>query len=140
MALVFALFRVPLLALLGLLGAVLPAGADELDAELQRIQQEVRQQALQPLIQPASVTPAQPAAPTSPPAVPARPALRDREQLPSGLSPADFAALLQREFAATFSFYDKLKPAQQQRVYELYQQDSRVSTIRDETLRLLLNR
>lgn len=59
------------------------------------------------------------------------------ERLPLGLQQRDFEKVLQDRFPGTYVFFDRLNAQNKNRIYALYQQDNRVSTLRDQTLRLL---
>ncbi len=60
-----------------------------------------------------------------------------RERLPLGLQQDAFEAILRQEFLGTYTFYQKLSADDRLRVFKRYQQDNRISTIREETLDLL---
>jgi hypothetical protein len=59
------------------------------------------------------------------------------ERLPLGLQQDDFEKVLHDKFSGTYVFYERLTPQNKGRIFTLYQQDNRVSTIRDQSLRLL---
>ncbi len=61
----------------------------------------------------------------------------DVERLPLGLKQSAFERSLREEFIGTYNFYRKLSTENKLKVFQRYQQDNRISTIRDETLSLL---
>jgi hypothetical protein len=61
----------------------------------------------------------------------------DVERLPLGLEQSAFEKSLREDFIGTYNFYRKLSSENKLRVFQRYQQDNRISTIRDETLSLL---
>ena len=72
---------------------------------------------------------------------PSRPATLDivanEERLPLGLQSEAFEKTLREEFLGTYAFYQKLSAEDKQWVFQLYQQDNRISVIRQQTLQLL---
>lgn len=60
-----------------------------------------------------------------------------KERLPLGLQQEAFEATLREDFVGTYAFYQKLSSKNKQRIFQLYQQDNRVSVIRERTLKLL---
>ncbi len=63
----------------------------------------------------------------------------DGERLPLGLQQDMFEQILRNEFLGTYTFYRKLSSKDKKWVFELYQQDNRISTIRQHTVELLSN-
>ncbi|MCP5424979.1 MAG: hypothetical protein H6970_07915 [Gammaproteobacteria bacterium] len=62
----------------------------------------------------------------------------ETDRLPLGLQrQEDFEQALREHFAGTFAFYKRLSPAGKEQIFQAYQQDNRVSAIREQTLRLL---
>jgi hypothetical protein len=61
----------------------------------------------------------------------------NEERLPLGLQPDAFEKTLREEFLGTYAFYQKLSAEDRQWVFQLYQQDNRISVIRQQTLQLL---
>lgn len=59
------------------------------------------------------------------------------ERLPLGLSQSDFEKAMREQFVGTYVFYQRLNPEDKRKIYELYKQDNQVSTLREETLKLL---
>jgi hypothetical protein len=58
-------------------------------------------------------------------------------RLPSSLAQDTFEQALHDQFMNTYVFYQRLKPEDKAKVFAGYQQDSRIGTIRDLTLKLL---
>jgi hypothetical protein len=58
-------------------------------------------------------------------------------RLPSGLQQDAFEQALHDQFMSTYLFYQRLKPEDRAKVFASYQQDARVGTIRELTLKLL---
>lgn len=106
--------------------------AADVEQQLRQAEQDLLRQALQVPTAGNASGDAQSSAITRP--LPSSP---NREQLPTGLlNPTELGAVLARDFAGTFSFYEKLNSAQKQQVFQLYQRDNRVSAVREQTLRL----
>ena len=61
----------------------------------------------------------------------------NEERLPLGLQPDTFEKTLRKDFLGTYAFYQKLSAEDKQWVFQLYQQDNRISAIRQQTLQLL---
>jgi hypothetical protein len=61
----------------------------------------------------------------------------NEERLPLGLQSDAFEKTLREEFLGTYAFYQKLSAQDKQWVFQLYQQDNRISVIRQQTLQLL---
>lgn len=87
-----------------------------------QIEEEAKRRAATPL---ATETPSAPAA------------LDSTERLPLGLQPEAFEKALQEQFVGTYVFYQRLTPEGKRQIFEIYQRDNRVGTIREQTLKLL---
>jgi hypothetical protein len=59
------------------------------------------------------------------------------ERLPLGLLQSDFEKAMREQFVGTYVFYQRLNSEDKRKIYELYKQDNQVSTLREETLKLL---
>ncbi len=62
------------------------------------------------------------------------------ERLPLGLQREEFEKVLHDQFIGTYVFFQRLNPDDKRKVFDLYRQDNRVSTVREQTLRLLANK
>ncbi|MFO1430609.1 MAG: hypothetical protein U1F76_10800 [Candidatus Competibacteraceae bacterium] len=58
-------------------------------------------------------------------------------RLPSGLAQGSFERALQDQFLSIYVLYQRLSPDDKAKVFAGYQQDTRIGTIRDFTLKLL---
>ena len=105
--------------------------AADMDDYLGQIEAEAKRQAIMPRTTERRTEPVK----TLIKVVPAR---ETKDQLPLGLTKSSFEVTLRDEFAGAYHFYQKLGAKDQQRIFEFYQQDNRVSIIRKEILRLLL--
>ena len=63
----------------------------------------------------------------------------DDERLPTGLDAAAFARALREGSPAIFAFYQRLDAAGQQRVYQSYQNDNRLSNVSAQIAQALSN-
>jgi hypothetical protein len=59
------------------------------------------------------------------------------ERLPLGLQQGDFETALREQFMGTYLFYQRLNALKKRKVFEIYQKDNRVSSVRAQTLKLL---
>ncbi len=59
------------------------------------------------------------------------------ERLPLGLPQEAFEKSLYDQFIDTYVFYQRLNSEDKVQIFEIYKQDNRVSTIREQTLKLL---
>jgi hypothetical protein len=117
-----AVFGLCYLLASGLLTVPLRGQAAAGDDYLLQIEAEAKQQAANPITTRAVPTPDIDGA---------------MERLPLGLQQDDFEKVLREKFSGTYVFYERLNPQNKGRIFTLYQQDNRVSMIREQTLRLL---
>lgn len=96
--------------------------ATGIDDYLSRIEEEAKNQAMAPMTTKSGTS-------TS--------VLNARERLPLGLQQGEFERVLQKQYIGTYLFYQRLTPENKRQIFELYRQDNRVSTIREQTLKLL---
>lgn len=66
--------------------------------------------------------------------------LGSAERLPLGLQQGDFETTLRDQFMGTYLFYQRLNATSKRKVFEIYQKDNRVSSVRAQTLKLLSNK
>lgn len=59
------------------------------------------------------------------------------ERLPLGLRQGDFETTLREQFVGTYLFYQRLNAQNKRKVFEIYNKDNRVSSVRTQTLKLL---
>jgi len=119
-----AMLHLPLLSrfspLVGLLLiAPLLLGAD--DDYLREIEEEAKRQATTLLTKPAASEPA--------PAT-------DSDRLAPGLAQPAFEQALRANLPGSYAFYQRLTPANQQKIYTVYQQDNRLAAISEQIVRL----
>ena len=106
-------------------------GADD-DNDLRAIEDEAKRQAVTLNLGPPPVDAARPADSSA--------ALStDGERLPAGLDAAAFARALREGSPAIFTLYQRLDAASQQRVYQSYQNDSRLSNVSAQIAQALSN-
>ena len=60
-----------------------------------------------------------------------------KERLPLGMRQEQFEMALHDEFVGTYTFYQRLQPQDKRKIFQLYQQDNRVSIIREQILEAL---
>jgi len=114
-----------------LLVAPLLLGADD-DTDLRAIEEEAKRQAVTLNLGLPLVDAARPADSTTAVSM-------DGERLPTGLDAAAFARALREGSPAIFAFYQRLDAAGQQRVYQSYQNDSRLSNVSAQIAQALSN-
>ena len=114
-----------------LLVAPLLLGADD-DTDLRAIEEEAKRQAVTLNLGLPPVDAARPADSTTAVSM-------DGERLPTGLDAAAFARALREGSPAIFAFYQRLDAAGQQRVYQSYQNDSRLSNVSAQIAQALSN-
>jgi hypothetical protein len=104
--------------------ALLPPGGRAATAEdyLHQIEADAKQLAATPITTQTTAVPGM---------------LDATERLPLGLPQEGFEKTLHDQFVGTYVFYQRLTAESKAKVYESYKQDNRVSTIREQTLKLL---